>query len=544
MKSGAGQGGARAMAQRAMLGRQVRRLRRERALSQVALARQLGISASYLNLIEHNQRPLTLALMLKLAETFDIDLQSFAQDADARLLADLREMFGDPLFAGTGPDESELRELVDAAPAAGRGALSLYRGYRSARDDVQALSERLTSESFLSTSPHELRTLMTSIRSFSEILMDYDDLEPDKRQQFIGILVNETQRLSLIITQMLTYASDPQARSPEEAASAAEEVSDFLQDRGNHFEEIEAAAAALRTAVGLGPGASPGDLAEVLRREGKVALELVEGPLPGAVLEHYDAARGLLQLCEALPPASRAFGIAKTLGLSRHRALFESLVEPAGLSSPEARDLACQVLASGFAAALLMPYEAVLEAAVACRYDIERLQARFNASFEQVCRRLATLNRPGARGLPFHFLRVDIAGNLSKRFTASGLQIARFGGVCPRMAVHRAFLSPDRLITQVNEMPGGARYFEIAKVVTKPGASHHEPRSCYAVSLGCELSFARDLIYADDLDLEAPQSAVPVGVTCRLCERLDCRQRAAPPMLPSLHLQDLAAEPA
>ena len=532
------------MASRSLLGRRIRRLRQEQALSQVELARRLGISASYLNLIEHNQRPLTHKLLLKLADSFDFDLQAYSQDADDRCLSELQEMFGDGLFAEMAPAEAEVREMIDAAPTASRAMLSLYRAYRNARDDALALSERLTSDSFLSTSPHELRTMMTSIRSFSEILMDYDELEADKRQQFVGILVDESQRLSLIINEMLAFAADPEKGFHNETATVADEVSDFLQERNNRFEEIEVAADDLRSQAKL---AMPNDavaMAELLKRRGKVSVEIVDGPLPGSRLVLEDPEQNCLRLSAALPSSSRCFQIAKFLGGRGHAALFESLVEDSRLSSREARALAKDVLAGSFAAALLMPYEMFRQAAVDVRYDIERLQARFNASFEQVCQRLASLTRPGARGVPFHFLRVDIAGNLSKRFTASGLQIARFGGVCPRMAVHRAFLGPDRLVTQIAEMPNGTSYFEIARAFAKPAAGYSEPRSWYAVSLGCDLGFAGELVYADDLQTDPPKSAVPIGSSCRLCDRGECRQRAAPPVLPSLpHGDGLLSQP-
>ena len=520
------------MARKAMLGRQVRRLRRERGLSQVALAKQLGISASYLNLIEHNQRPLTLVLQSSLAEAFGIDLQAFSQDEEAKLLAGLRELFADPLFATLDLADAELRELAESAPAVGRAALELYRAYRGARDDVVALGGRLSADSFLSTSPHELRTLLTSIRSFSEILMDYDDLEPDKRQQFIHILVDESQRLSLIINQMLDHAIAAEDSLPARPSLPAEAVGDLLQERDNHFEALEAAAEAFRAEAGLGLPVEPAELARVLETRLLIAVRLVEGPADTAGPWRFEAAGQELVLSSALTASGRSFELARCVALARHGALLDSQLEDAKLGSEAARTLAREVLAGAFAAALLMPYDAFAEAARESRHDVEALQARFGVSFEQCCQRLSSLNRPGARGLPFHFLRVDLAGNLSKRFTASGLQVARFGGLCPRMAVHQAFLTPGRIVTQVAEMPNGSRYFDIACALAKPETGFRAPRRYYAVSLGCESSFASDLVYADGLDPESPAASVPVGITCSLCERADCQQRAAPLILP------------
>ena len=170
------------------------------------------------------------------------------------------------------------------------------------------------------------------------------------------------------------------------------------------------------------------------------------------------------------------------------------------------------------------------------RYDHRRCcqQQLPGASFEQVCHRLTTLRRLGARGVPFHFLRVDIAGNLSKRFSASGLPIARYGGICPRWNVHAAFLAPGQIRSQVSRLPDDSTYFDIACAVIKADQGYHAPKSYFAIDLGCEISHAPELVYSDGMDLDNPGAVVPVGVTCRLCARADCRQRAQAPILPSL----------
>ena len=198
------------------------------------------------------------------------------------------------------------------------------------------------------------------------------------------------------------------------------------------------------------------------------------------------------------------------------------------LSGQAARDMYRRALASYFAGALLMPYDEFLEAACALRYDIELLGRRFGVSFEQVCHRLTTLRRPGAEGVPFHFLRVDIAGNVSKRFSGSGLRIPRYGGTCPRWNVHGAFMRPGCIDRQLARLPDGTTYFCIAKTETKPGGGYRVPGSHYSIGVGCEVSFAAQLVYADGMDPGNPEIAVPVGVHCRLCERHDCAQRAYP----------------
>jgi predicted transcriptional regulator len=185
-------------------------------------------------------------------------------------------------------------------------------------------------------------------------------------------------------------------------------------------------------------------------------------------------------------------------------------------------------LAGYFAGAVLMPYTRFLEAARSERYDLELLGHRFRTSFEQVCHRLTTLRRPGAEGVPFHFVRIDLAGNISKRFSASGLRFARFSGACPRWNVFQAFMTPGLVRTQVSQMPDGAMYFWVARTLRKNATGHRAPYTMLAIGLGCDVRYARELVYADGVDLENRDAVVPVGVTCRVCERLECEQRAFP----------------
>jgi predicted transcriptional regulator len=195
-------------------------------------------------------------------------------------------------------------------------------------------------------------------------------------------------------------------------------------------------------------------------------------------------------------------------------------------------------LANYFASAVLMPYREFLEAAGSERYDIEVLGHRFRTSFEQVCHRLTTLRRPGAEGVPFHFVRIDVAGNISKRFSASGLRFARFSGACPRWNVFAAFLTPGMIRTQIAQMPDGTTYFWIARTLRKDGGGYHSPHTVFALGLGCEIRHARQLVYAEGVDLDNREAAVPVGITCRLCERMECEQRAFPPLQHALLIDE------
>jgi predicted transcriptional regulator len=249
----------------------------------------------------------------------------------------------------------------------------------------------------------------------------------------------------------------------------------------------------------------------------------------GHALRRFDLHSRRLLLSELIVPQALAFQLAVTIARLEHSSLLDDIVDRAGFSGEEARGLARVGLANYFAGAVQLPYDRFIQAARDLRYDIELLQHRFDATFEQVCHRLTTLQRPNARGVPFFLIRVDKAGNVSKRFSAAALQFARFGGACPRWNVYDAFATPGKLQTQVAEMTDGTRYFFIARTVSKTGGGSKTPPQQFALALGCQAAQASNLVYADGLSLDG-DAAVPIGINCRLCERLDCSQRAYPPL--------------
>ncbi|ASG22059.1 helix-turn-helix domain-containing protein [Nitrospirillum viridazoti] len=453
---------------KAMLGHKVRRLRRDLHLTQAQMAEMLAISPSYLNLIEGNQRPLTVALLLKIGQTFDVDLATFAEDDEVRLVAGLREVFADPLFDHTDIKNQDMKELAAVAPGLGQAVVTLYRAYLEAREDIQALAEKVD---------------------------DRDRQHPQAgAQQF-----------------------------------AQDEVGEFFQDQNNHFPELELAAETLWFDGDLDSADLYGSLARFVQKAHGLTVKLMPVEVMGETVRRYDRHSRRVLISEMLPPAGRTFQLAVQVALMRHRDLLSATVEKATMASEDSRQLARIVLAGYFAAAVMMPYGRFLEAAKSARYDIEVLMHRFVASFEQVCHRLTTLQRPGAKGVPFFLVRVDPAGNISKRFSAvPGFHMARFGGGCPRWTVHQAFRNPGQILTQLMRMPDGTSYFAIARTLSKAGGWKSVPRQ-FALSLGCEATQAHQLIYADGIDLAGAQ-ATPVGTNCRLCPRLDCTQRAFPPL--------------
>ncbi|MDT0462859.1 short-chain fatty acyl-CoA regulator family protein [Streptomyces gibsoniae] len=308
-----------------------------------------------------------------------------------------------------------------------------------------------------------------------------------------------------------------------------DEVRDFFYTHHNHFEPLDTEAERTAEAMQLRPGRIADALTSRLaERNGIKVVQAAPGRSGDA--RRFDPDTGLLFLSPWLSDGQRAFQLATQLALLEHGPLLDQLAQGSSeLTSSEAPALARIGLANYFAGALLMPYTAIHTTAEEVRYDIELLSARFGVGFETVCHRLSTLQRTGRRGIPFSFLRVDRAGNISKRQSATDFHFSRLGGTCPLWTVYEAFSAPGRILTQVAEMPDGKRYFWIARTITRGGFGHHAPRAEFAVALGCELRHAHRLVYAEGIALDDPRAATPIGLGCRICERRDCAQRARPP---------------
>ncbi len=256
----------------------------------------------------------------------------------------------------------------------------------------------------------------------------------------------------------------------------------------------------------------------------KVQLETTER------LRKLDNTTRTLTLSKTATEASRSFQMAHQIALLEYDGLLEATLDMAGFSSKEARDICKIGLANYFAGATVLPYSAFLQAAQECRHDLEVLALRFSASIEQVAHRLSTMQRSGLKGIPFFFVRVDQAGTITKRHSATKLQFARFGGACPLWNVHRAFETPGQFLRQFAETPDGAQYFCLARDVSKPSGSFCAPTRRYAIGLGCEVKHAPALVYADEFNTRNAQTFEPIGISCRICERENCHQRSVPPL--------------
>jgi predicted transcriptional regulator/transcriptional regulator with XRE-family HTH domain len=439
------------------LGGRVRKLRRELGLNQSAMAAELGVSPSYLNHLERNQRPVTAQVLLRLARAYDVDLKSFTAEGEGIGVEDLAEIFANPMFGDIGIPRYELLEVVDNAPSVADAIARLY-----------------------------------------------------------SVLVDRQQA--------------PDGTLPEgDAALVAPEkwVSDYIQGQRNYFAYLEEAAETLAGALG-----DPLLIFEPLRRRLKEAFGVETRVVPPELLEaasqHYDYHRKRLMLSALLRPESRTFGVAYQLALFEFRALIAKMLDGAAPPDLPTRRLLHMSLANYAAGAIMMPYDAFLAAAERHRYDIDRLCAEFGTSVEQVAHRLTTLGRSGARGIPFFMLRVDAAGNISKRFAGESFPFSRFGGTCPRWNLHNAFRTPERVVTQTVETPDGQRFFTISRAVERAVRLDPRENSQLAIGLGCDVKYASRIVYSDGLDLAHPY-VTPIGPACAICPRVRCPQRAAAP---------------
>ncbi|MCA3442869.1 MAG: DUF2083 domain-containing protein [Rhodobacter sp.] len=445
--------------QKTFIGPHLRRLRTERGETQGAMARALGISTSYVNLLENNERSVSVPVMLRLFDVYGVDWRDIADEDGSGQLADLRAIIQDPIFDAGRPDLAQIRAALVHSPTLASAFLTLHRAYQSATDQLLALS---------------------------------------------GAAAGAEPIL---------------ASSPESA------VHSYFRRHRNHFRELEDAAEAFW-------GSDPIETDEVYSllkrrlREGLgIAVRVVSvADMPNTLRRHDEARREIL-LSEALDYPNRVFQLVHVIGLIEQRALLDALLARSGLT--DTRGLArCRVeLANYFAAAVLMPYGPFLKEARASKYDFDHLATRFGVSFEQACHRATTLQREGAQGVPFFFLRIDKAGNVTKRFNSTGFHLAEHGGACPRLDVHTSFRMPGRIVPQFVEMPDSSQYFVMSRTVDRPTSARHAQDNRLAVAMGCAVEHAGDIGYAEQFTVTGARMT-PIGINCRICPRATCDQRA------------------
>jgi predicted transcriptional regulator/DNA-binding XRE family transcriptional regulator len=465
--------------QKIFAGPRIRRIRNAKGLTQTAMAEALGISPSYLNLIERNQRPLTVQLILKLSSVYKVDVEELQGEAGGAL-ASLKEVFADPLLAGELPGDQEVVEIAEAAPNAGAAIIKLHRAYREQAERLSDLSAML--------------------------------------------------------------ARDGQAPSLSGARLPMDEVREVLENQPNHHPALEEEAEAFHTLLKPGDDLM-GALKTWLRTEhGIVVRSLPVATMPNW-RRRYDRHSQRLFLSERLSPFDQLREVAMEAALIRMNVAIAAGVAALRLSSDEARRIARFELARYAAHALMMPYQAFHAAAQRARYDIDVLKSRFGVSFEQAANRVTTLCRANLQGVPFFMLEVDVAGHRFRRAGAQGFPQQRFGGNCPKLSVHAAFSQPAQVLVEAVEMPAGAEFITISRTLEGPQGSFSERPRRTAILLGCDIGFRDEIVYGEALPTAGGKTphprSIPVGPACRLCERSGCLARAEPPITRPLGLDEM-----
>jgi XRE family transcriptional regulator, fatty acid utilization regulator len=515
------------------IGYRIREQRKRLGLTQAGLARELGISASYLNLIEANKRSAAGKLVSRLARALELDVDVLTGAAEQRLRDDLRELPVDPVFRHIDLEDNFADEIVARNPDWARMILTLYRAYLDRNQALAVMSDRLNRDPWLQASVHRMLTHITTIRSTAEILVDTEELEAGHRDRFQYVLHSESARLTEAAQQMVSFFELQNTTNP--SVAAAEQVDEYIIGHRNHFPVLEDAGRRLRHDLDrLDRGNLDGALAEYLSAGFDIRIDTVSPE--GATASHFrnqarfDPEARLLSFLTNSPPTTRRFQMARTAAQLTFGDTLAAAVDDPRLSSDTARERAAHALAGYIAGAALLPYDTFLEDAESCRYDIEVLRQKYDAGYEQVCHRLVTLRRPGTEGVPFAFLRIDPSGYISKRFPLFGFPLPRFGHACPLWPVFSAFQTPGRVDRQLAEFTDGNRFLMIARTVTKRAATFSARPVMFSVMLACDAIHADRTVYSEGLDFQREGAALPVGSTCRQCELMNCQHRQEEPV--------------
>lgn len=427
------------------------------------MARQLGVSAAYVNLLENNQRSLSVKILMGLTDAYGIDGRNLVNDSEITHLADLRAAVRDPIFANDAPDLQELRGGIDHAPKLVSLFLQLYQNHKKLRENMRNMS---------------------ADGGVAEMML----------------------------------------QSPETA------IYDFFRAHSNHFDALEIAADQARAAVGGRQDDIYSNLKRHLKHAYRISVDVMSIDDAPETLRFFDEEAGRVLLSAALDPINRNFQLAHVLALVSCSGLLDQLAASAKIPSTVGQARCRVELANYFAAAFLMPYDEVLTAAQATAYDIDRIATSFGVSFEQACQRLTTLQRQGAQGVPFFFLRIDKSGNVTKRFNATAFTLAEQGGACPVWNIHSAFTLPGRIVPQFVELPDAGQFFTISRTTERPVVSRHTQDRRLVVTLGCERSHVNEIGYAAPFNLEESANIAKIGINCHICPRQACSERAHEPL--------------
>ncbi len=448
------------------IGPKIKSFRRQLGLQANKLAEQLGISPSYLNLIESGKRKIDGDLLLKVCEELKIELSDLTNKSDLNLVNDISELLDDQLFEDLDIVGPEVKDLVNTNPKIARALIKLGDNYKQKDNEI-----------------------INKVETLSGKIID------SRKTSFPG-----------------------------------EVISDFLQDKQNYFPKLEEFANKIFEKVQVNNRTRYIALCDFLNSEYSIKVKDVIPEEDKPFSKIFNKSKKELLLSDYNSLETKKLHAAAQIAQEGAEEEINSYLSEFKFPSDEAKRLTKIALLNYCGAAILMPYKLFHSECKKLKYDLELLQNTFATSFEQVAHRVTCLQDPKLPGIPFHMLRVDIAGNISKRFSLSGIEIPRYGGACPRWNVYSAFTRPGVIQAAVSKMTNGKKYVCIARTVEKGVGRYGQKKSMLSIGLGCEAKYAKDFVYTENLNLNDKKTEIPIGVSCRTCDRLDCSQRAFPPL--------------
>ncbi|MFL2894515.1 MAG: short-chain fatty acyl-CoA regulator family protein [Candidatus Pelagibacter sp.] len=448
------------------IGPKIKAFRRQMGLQANKLAIQLGISPSYLALIEGGKRRIDGDLLLKICQELKIQLSDLTSKIDLNLANNISELLDDKLFEDLDILGPEVKDLVNTNPKIARALIKLGDNYKK--------------------KDHEI---VSKVEDLSGKMID------SRKNSFPG-----------------------------------EVVSDFLQENKNYFPKLEEFANSIFEKINLNNRITYIELCNFLNKEYGILVKDVLPEEGKPFSKIFNKNKKELLLSDYIALETKKLYVSSQIAHEGAIKDINEYLSKFSFPSDESKKLTKVALLNYCGAAILMPYKLFHSECMKNKYDLELLQNTFATTFEQITHRVTCLQDPKLLGIPFHFLRVDIAGNISKRFSLSGIEIPRYGGACPRWNVYSAFTRPGVIQAAVSRMSNGEKYVCIAKTVEKGVGKFGQSKSILSIGLGCEAKYAKDFVYTENLNINDKKTETPVGVSCRTCDRLDCSQRAFPPL--------------
>jgi predicted transcriptional regulator/transcriptional regulator with XRE-family HTH domain len=448
------------------IGHKIKTKRRKLGITQADLSKKLSISPSYLNLIESGKRKVNVDLLLKLSSELNFEISDISKKIDTNLYQNLMDLLGDNLFENLDITNFEIKELVNSNPLIAKALVKLGDNYRKKNQDI-----------------------VDKVENISGKFID------SRKNSFPG-----------------------------------EVVSDFIQENENYFPKLEEFASDFFNKVQTNNRIGYSSICEYLINKHKINVQDVVPEENKPFTKQFDPIKNNFFLSDYLTLETKKLYAAAQVAQLETNEIIDGYLNSFSFPNEESKKLSKVALLNYTGAAIIMPYKQFHQECIKQRYDVELLQNTFATSFEQVAHRITCLQDPKMKGIPFHMLRADVAGNISKRFSLSGIEIPRYGGACPRWNIYAAFTMPGKINAAVSKMPNGEKYICIARTVEKGIGKHGMFKSLLSIGLGCQAKYAKDFVYADSLNLSDKKTETPIGVNCRTCDRMDCQQRAFPPL--------------